>query len=291
MTNLSIKSKLDGGKMLIRRGYKMNKDSLRLVFEGDNDIDLKTLSVSLNSTVDVLTKLADYLLGENDYCKFKITNVEKGSFIIDISQIFEMAPTLFTYGPSVLEGFNNIIELRKTLKGQSPKEIKRNSDNTVNLIAQDGATINVYGSVFDVYTKDSSIEKSCANMAEAVSKDSGRKGIEFSFNDKKTTMNEEETKLCSKVLDVESFNENIKEQIMTCDLIVKMPDLLGGSKWQFRFLDKIIKADIKDNVFLSKVKNKELGFPIVSTLHVKMRVRYQDDKVISYTILEVLSYH
>lgn len=70
--------------MLIKRGYVMKKETLTLRFKGENDIDIETLSKSLDCVVAVLGKIADSSLNENDFCKFKVKSIEKGSFIIMI---------------------------------------------------------------------------------------------------------------------------------------------------------------------------------------------------------------
>lgn len=55
--------------MLIKRGYVMKKETLTLRFKGENDIDIETLSKSLDCVVAVLGKIADSSLTENDFCK------------------------------------------------------------------------------------------------------------------------------------------------------------------------------------------------------------------------------
>lgn len=91
-------------------------------------------------------------------------------------------------------------------------------------------------------------------------------------------------------IDVESLNGDITEQEATGVLTVRKPDLLGNSKWQFKFLGKTINADIEDEIFLKKVKEKEISFPLVSKLNAKMRVRLKNGDPISYTVIEVKSY-
>lgn len=91
-------------------------------------------------------------------------------------------------------------------------------------------------------------------------------------------------------IDVESLNGDITEQEATGVLTVRKPDLLGNSKWQFKFLGKTINADIEDENFLKKVKEKEISFPLVSKLNAKMRVRLKNGDPISYTVIEVKSY-
>lgn len=178
--------------MLIKRGYVMKKETLTLRFKGENDIDIETLSKSLDCVVAVLGKIADSSISENDFCKFKVKNIEKGSFMITIEQIVEM-------------------DKEDLMRTRNP-------------------------------------------------------------------------------IDVESLNGDITEQEATGVLTVRKPDLLGNSKWQFKFLGKTINADIEDENFLKKVKEKEISFPLVSKLNAKMRVRLKNGDPISYTVIEVKSY-
>ena len=50
--------------MLIKRGYVMKKETLTLRFKGENDIDIETLSKSLDCVVAVLGKIADSSLNK-----------------------------------------------------------------------------------------------------------------------------------------------------------------------------------------------------------------------------------
>ena len=165
--------------MLIKRGYVMKKETLTLRFKGENDIDIETLSKSLDCIVAVLSKIADSSINENDFCKFKVKTVE---------------------------------------------------------------------------------------------------------------MDKEDLMRTRNPIDVESLNGDITEEEATGVLTVRKPDLLGNSKWQFKFLGKTISADIEDENFLKKVKEKEISFPLVSKLNAKMLVRLKNGDPISYTVIEVKSY-
>lgn len=237
----------------------MKKETLTLRFKGENDIDIETLSKSLDCVVAVLGKIADSSISENDFCKFKVKNIEKGSFMITIEQIVEMAAVLFPLMPPILESFNSIVELKKNLGGQMPAEVIHEGNNT--------------------------IVKSCVGnvtyIDNRVTEDKTVKTVEMDKEDLMRTRNP---------IDVESLNGDITEQEATGVLTVRKPDLLGNSKWQFKFLGKTINADIEDENFLKKVKEKEISFPLVSKLNAKMRVRLKNGDPISYTVIEVKSY-
>lgn len=279
--------------VLIKRGYKMKTEVLELKFEGPNDIELDTLSQSLNYLVTAISKIADKSLREDDYCKFRVKNIEKGSFVITIEQIFDIASALFPYMPSILESLASIIELRKILGGKNPEKIEKlGSENTV--IATGGASINIDSRTYNIYTTEPAIEKSLANCSKVISDDSERVGFSIKTKSdrgsRNITMDHDDLLRTSKILDVESFNDDVEEQQTSCTLIVRKPDLLGDSKWQFRFVDRNIYAEVKDEDFLEKVRNKEINFPLVSKLNVDMIIRMANGNVLNYIVEKVKSY-
>lgn len=279
--------------MLIKRGYVMKKETLTLRFKGENDIDIETLSKSLDCVVAVLGKIADSSLTENDFCKFKVKNIEKGSFMITIEQIVEMATVLFPLMPPILESFNSIVELKKNLGGQMPAEVIHEGNNTIVKSCVGNVTY-IDNRTYNLYTRDSSIEKCLSELSRTISEDGERTGFSIAVTDDKTVktveMDKEDLMRTRNPIDVESLNGDITEQEATGVLTVRKPDLLGNSKWQFKFLGKTINADIEDENFLKKVKEKEISFPLVSKLNAKMQVRLKNGDPISYTVIEVKSY-
>lgn len=279
--------------MLIKRGYVMKKETLTLRFKGENDIDIETLSKSLDCVVAVLGKIADSSLTENDFCKFKVKNIEKGSFMITIEQIVDMATVLFPLMPPILESFNSIVELKKNLGGQMPAEVIHEGNNTIVKSCVGNVTY-IDNRTYNLYTRDSSIEKCLSELSKTISEDGERTGFSIAVTDDKTVktveMDKEDLMRTRNPIDVESLNGDITEQEATGVLTVRKPDLLGNSKWQFKFLGKTINADIEDENFLKKVKEKEISFPLASKLNAKMRVRLKNGDPISYTVIEVKSY-
>lgn len=276
--------------------FIMNTEKLVLRFGGENEIDLETLSISLNSTVMVLNDLAREVVSENDYCKFKVENIEKGSFIVEIRQILELAPALLPYVPSVLTTFKTILDIRKMLKGEKPKSISK-ENGMVSITSRDGVVYNANEMIFNIYTSNDNIEKELAKMSKCVVKDNARSDLSFGFQNEdgyeKIEMSKEELIPLSKAQDVGSFNENIQENIMITDIKIRKPDLIGDSKWQFVLNGKSIYADILDQEFLSKVHatNSNIKFHNGLMLKVELLVRYTDEKILGYRILKVIEFN
>lgn len=260
----------------------MDTEQLVIKFEGENDIDLETLALSLNSTIDALKSIADEVLTENDFCKFKVVNIQKGSFEIVIKTIQEIAPQLFTVAPqieSVLSIFKTIWDVRKHLKGEVPKKIEH-ADDKVKIENNEG-TVNVFNSeAVNIYINHPSIEKELAEFSKVVSEDLTREGLTLSYTNnsgRKQDINvsKNELRSLSHPVDVEKLNEDLKENIMETDVIVHKPDLIGDSKWNLFLNTTRITANIEDKVFLERVRAGEILFSGNTTMQVTIVSRYR----------------
>lgn len=276
---------------MIKRGNLfMNVEKLSLRFGGENDIDLETLSISLSATVNVLNKISDNIIGENDFCKFKVENIKKGSFVIIISQLMELAPTILPQVPTVLSSLKTILELRKMLNGKPPKEVIKR-DGEITLINFNGNTFNIDELTFNVYTTNDTIEKNLAKVSKTVAHDNSRTCLSYEFETEdfldKVEMNKEELHTLSVPQDVSKFNECIEENIVITNLMVRSPDLLGDNKWCFKYNEKYIYADIKDECFMENVRNGSITFVAGTKIKVELLVRFKGIKVLSYEILKV----
>jgi len=279
-----------------RRGdFIMKSERLILRFEGENDIDLETLSNSLNSTVGALKRLAEDLTNENDYCKFKVLNIQKGSFVITIDQIVEYAPTILPLMPTVLETFRELLEIRNFLKGMPPKEITH-TDNEVKIENNQGNVFTANSMTFNVYNND--VEKDMALIAKNVLNDKDRTGLTYEFidekGDKKIKLDRELLSCLAAPQDVEKFDKEIQENEMITYIKVRKPDLKGNTKWGCTLNGRNITCEICDEEFLGRVHNDEISFTSSTQLRVKMIIRYkaafEPDRceIISYKIVEVL---
>ena len=243
----------------------MQKEELVLRFEGENDIDLETLAKSLNSTSIIAKELASELVGENEYCKIIVKNIQPGSFKMVIQTIVENVAAvmpLLEPLPSIIKGAKEIFDLKKNLKDENPKSITVNGDY-VNVESNNG-TINVINRVvFDAYTSTDKIEKAISSLSTAVFNDRTRSGLEISFNEKdgsKSSIQMNKNDLCkmSHELDVTSFSQDMEERESVVFIKVVKPDLVGKTKWTVYRDTQKITCDILDEGFLKKVRN-EIG--------------------------------
>lgn len=106
-------------------GDTVESEQLEICFAGENDIDLTTLTVSLNNTLDVLNRIMEETTTSKDVYKFKVKNIEPGSFKIIIETLFSLAPTILPQVPTVLNTFKTILDIKKHLGGSGPREVKK----------------------------------------------------------------------------------------------------------------------------------------------------------------------
>lgn len=260
----------------------MQKEELVLRFEGENDIDLETLAKSLNSTSIIAKELASELVGENEYCKIIVKNIQPGSFKMVIQTIVENVAAvmpLLEPLPSIIKGAKEIFDLKKNLKDENPKSITVNGDY-VNVESNNG-TINVINRVvFDAYTSTDKIEKAISSLSTAVFNDRTRSGLEISFNEKdgsKSSIQMNKNDLCkmSHELDVTSFSQDMEERESVVFIKVVKPDLVGKTKWTVYRDTQKITCDILDEGFLKKVKNGDILFKGMMLMKVKLLSRYK----------------
>lgn len=287
-------------KARLRGDYIMKSENIVMRFEGENDIDLETLSNSLNSTVATLKNLANQLVGENDFCKFKVLNIQQGSFVITIKQIIEYAPLIIQCGeyvPTVVEAFKEILEIRNFLKGKPPTDFIKTGVG-VNMRNENGDMYQAHQMIFNIYGND--VEKGLANAAKSVLNDHNRTGLTYEFQNEKETkiisLNREDLSYLSTPQDVEKFDKGIEENEIITWVKVRKPDLLGSSQWGLTLNGRNIKCPIKDKLFLDKVHKNEVTFQSNTKLYVKMIIRYrindygasEQSDIVSRNIVEVL---
>lgn len=166
------------------------EERLTLKFDGTNEISLETLRQCLDITLDTMKFVADRNLTDKDYCRMVVQDVRKGSFVIDIGLVVDIATGIIT-GISSLAGIViSIFKLRKHLKGKEPKKIHK-EENGVKIENCEGNIISVNYATYNTYVIDNSTEKSLARFSEILAKDTERSGFTIErLNDKGEKLDE-----------------------------------------------------------------------------------------------------
>ena len=261
-----------------------NIETMTIKFEGSSDIDLETLSDVLKSTVNSLKIVADRTLNENQYCKFKLKDVRKGSIILDIaSVVISNYGSILPQVPTIISTFNNILNIKKHLRGNDPKSVEKINAKNISIENIQGNKQTFHIDSVNIYGSTEGLEKELSKIFKAIDKDAERKGISFlSANNEK--INEQidfsnvDLSACSKVVDVSKLTMNSEESINDVVLRVVKADFYGNSKWTFFLNNQRIEADIQDEVFLYKVHHNEILFDGDTKLKVSLKIKYKIDE-------------
>lgn len=261
-----------------------NIETMTIKFEGSSDIDLETLSDVLKSTVSSLKIVADRTLNENQYCKFKLKDVRKGSIILDIaSVVISNYGSILPQVPTIISTFNNILNIKKHLRGNDPKSVEKINAKNISIENIQGNKQTFHIDSVNIYGSTEGLEKELSKIFKAIDKDDERKGISFlSVNNEK--INEQidfsnvDLSACSKVVDVSKLTMNSEESINDVVLRVVKADFYGNSKWTFFLNNQRIEADIQDEVFLDKVHHNEVLFDGDTKLKVSLKIKYKIDE-------------
>lgn len=261
------------------------EERLTLKFDGTNEISLETLRQCLDITLDTMKFVADRNLTDKDYCRMVVQDVRKGSFVIDIGLVVDIATGIIT-GISSLAGIViSIFKLRKHLKGKEPKKIHK-EENGVKIENCEGNIISVNYATYNTYVIDNSTEKSLARFSEILAKDTERSGFTIErLNDKgekldEVTFTKDDLQSTATALDVEKFEDNITERYSNMWLKVSKAAYIGESKWEFITWDESmrISASIDDKAFLQKFRTSEIFLTPNTLLEVRLRSRVKTDE-------------
>lgn len=277
------------------------EEELVIRFEGDNEIDLYTLRDALNGTVDSIKIIADRTLNENEYCKFRVTKIEKGSFIINIASIIEsVIVPMLPVVPSALNTFKTCLDIKKHLKGEKPKKAEAKG-NVVEIENNYGETRVFNIQSYNVYCSEPGIEKGISKLFNSVNKDESRSGMIFDFNlDEGTTdkvsFDSNEVKDGSIVLDLQPFAVKTEEEVDNVYIRITKIDFESGSKWQGYLHNNKVLFNIKDTTFLDQVHNGEVSFSNHTKLKVELKTVFEltneglpdTTKKPDYSIIKVL---
>ncbi len=261
--------------------FKENKCNFILKYEGKDEIDVETLSYSINGVVKTIKNITSHKYPDT-FVKLKIINLGKGSFEITLSTIIFYATALLPIANislNVISSYLAYIQIKHHLHGQPPKSIKY-ENNKAKIINQGNGIIIVDAHTTKNYFIDSTIDNSLAETFDALSKDEDRTGFKIIYDDEtKIDISKDEfDNMSTSVIEGEKNNRKHIYIVENTELALKKPDLLGDSKWSFIFT-KIIEAEIEDKKFVNKVhsgiiRNLYAGVKIP----VKLRIEQELDE-------------
>jgi hypothetical protein len=274
-----------------------NKEQLIFTFDGENNVDINLLANALGGISEAYKNVI-YAKSPEANLELKIEAFNKGSFEVIISSVVSTIPLFIPASQNALSNvrlFLDIVKLKQDLKGKKPSKIITEGDQA-KVINQNGETHYHNCEVTNLYMNNPLIDKGITDLFSSLKGDKTKKAVSLKSKDERVVINEQEYENMSVNLIEQSDNTGFKhvENQVTTELLLKKPDLLGESKWQFQYGGKTISTSIDDKAFLKKVKSGEIKalYAHVS-IPVKMKIEaFMDDNLEivkkKYTILEVV---
>lgn len=257
--------------------YIVQKEYFKLKYEGDNEISLDVLSETLNA-INELTKLA---VDNKFKYEYRISACEKGSFVLDIFSIAQVASNLLTvdnilYIKNSLSTIKEWLEIKKHLKNSPPKKVEK-VDGGVSITNTSG---DVYHSSLDgaQILCNSTINNLVMNIGCHLS-NGKRKGFQLIDDNGSNviSISEEDYPVLSSEADIMPKNKIKKETAEKKLLIVIKPDLYGDSQWEL-FYNKRIKVKIEDKDWKRQVENHQVSFTKGTQLRADLRIEIELDE-------------
>lgn len=255
--------------------------------EGKSEIDVRTLTQILNSTVGIIEEL---VAGEPDaYVNLKVTKFSTGSFDIDFHAIAEQVASIMT-APEILAstlagGVLGVFRIAKHLKGEKPKEIIDSKGGNKEIINADGGSIIVAKKTADSFFCNNKIEGEIIHIVNIISQETDRTGFRLTgpnlsakHEEELVEINKEEFDFIKPVVSdmIQESERTVFTNTVQATLIIRKPDLTGDSKWGFIF-DKNIDAAIEDKEWINKIRERKFRFGPGMKLPVVLKIEVDLD--------------
>lgn len=265
------------------RDLVKSEEHFTFELEGKSEIDVAVLTQILDSTVTIINEMVQ---GEPEtYIKLKVTKFSTGSFDIDFQAVAEQVKNILVAPEAVaayvVAGVGGAFQIAKHLMGKKPQAIVA-SDNKSEITNSQGDVISVQKKTCDRYFGNAKIEDSIINIINVVGSETDRDGFNVHYPEMGLKQRVEYKKDIFPQIKpvVEScVNESEDKFVNTINtqLIIRKPDLVGGSKWGF-VLDRNIDATIEDKEWLEQIRTAKTKFGPGMRLPVSMQVSVDLDK-------------
>lgn len=283
--------------------YTESIDTFKVSFgccDDKHSVDAELFISTIDNTIS-LVKSAANVLYPDAFVRLEIKANKAGSFETVIDTITKHSITLFTpeslqCASAITQGFVNFLIIKTHLKGKKAKRIEEEENNYI-IENQDSEIINIESpQIVNAYFEDAKIENSIINVFTGLE---AKQVPEYSIEhgEKKISFKKEEFGIMKEsiVENTEIITSRLETQEpIKVNLLLKKPDLLGDSAWQFVY-DKNIDAKIEDKDFLAQVHKGYIKLYAGVKIPCMLQIEYElDDKynIINnsqkYRVLEVV---
>jgi len=225
--------------------------------DGAEQIEAALLSDIIRNLAE-LSKIAASSEDPEAYIKMNVCAFRDGSFQIDFSTVCTIQQTLLTdigkitvFAGTVIGVVKGFLEVKKLLKGESPKNIKPLAHDKIEVENNSGQTIIVPKSSGAIIN-NVKIDQLTINIAAAVQEHNPKGGFSLSSEGESSQFNADDVKSIRKPI---PYTEEVNCKRYRCEvvLLLNKVDFIGRSRWTFKYDNKQIQATIEDEDFLETI--------------------------------------
>jgi hypothetical protein len=271
-------------------------DNMKIILGGEDEVEIETLTVVLSNTIKILKKASQYT-DEHSYQKFVVTDIKKGSFIIEVMAMVASSPNILGNTATAIQMFKNFLDIKKHLNGSEPKSVVE-VHNHYKIENLNGDIYDCDSITFNAYTENADIDDSISIMAKKLTEDTQRDGISVNINNNignKVEFSKDEIKLMTKRIDLSKLSPNIVSQRLFQKVIVGKIDFDGDSKWTIYINGskenvKILDEDFKKNISSYKfTKGTVMDVELDVSYHVDNNEIPLNNRRPQFTIIKVFN--
>lgn len=265
-------------------------------YEGELEyIDINTLITSQYHLTNVINEIKNDICPENKL-EIKIKPLEKASWPIELKLLIE-DQNLFSsqnidYVSNIINILVGIIALRVFLGGKKPDKIEKLEDKAI--IYFDNRQFETTTNVFDIHSKNITIDSSFNKAFDAIENDDDIDSIKITTKEKTDLIDVPRNDFSAVKAENEILSEKTEHKIIKNAPLRIFKVVFGeGFKWQFYYEGNKISVNIEDESFIKRVSGGAeyfcAGDIIIADLRINMIFDSRVDSYInkSFTIIKV----
>ena len=237
-------------------------------------MDVYQASANMIAFSEFMVIAAKSTFGEQTTVKAEVAGFGKGSFLTDLvfNVIGQVAPifTAFTVD-ELLKIINESFELWKHLKGEPPKEVKQENNQSVTVTNNNGQVIQVQTQTLNLVFNEKASE-AVKVFIQTPLLQNGIDSLEIGTDKKIVLMVKQDE---ASYFGLVRPSESITDTTFPMTLIIEAPVFKDGNKWRFSDAQNSFYADILDKDFLLKV---DQGEPFAKGDWLRVELRFTQER-------------
>lgn len=257
---------------------QINNNNFKIKFDGQaHQVDAQVLISSLIHTTTIIQELNKYL-DSGKKIEIKVKALEKGSFLIHLELLetaFDALKTIFTkeniiVASSLITGLVALIQIKKHLKGKSPKEVKNENSVTIIINSNDNQ-LSIDSNIYQIYENNIVVNDALSQNFDTIDQDPAISAFEITDADEKPYVRVERSDFKDLSQKTEIIDENKKIITENTRLYIVRLSFEEGLKWDFYYRGNKISAKITDPNFQKLIDNGE-SFAKGDVLEVELQI-------------------